>query len=294
MHCLWIRIGLVLLISSAAEAQERQAWMAGPFQATSALGRKLYAMADSDGTLKTALAHYGAHATDPKEAVALSKAYAAKRQYREAVEICSKAIATSPRDADLYTERGHRELGLREFQKAEADLRRATELNSKLLDAHYHLGLAHYFQSQFAEAAESFGRALALAQNNDSVIDCSNWLYVSDRRAGKSDAAQKVLDRITPDITNNEPHLYFYLRLLRFYQGKLSEMEIMPRPAQNPADIEGELSYNTIRYGLGNWHLYNGDMSGARRLMEPIVRGFAWNSWGFIGAEKELSTGLSK
>jgi Flp pilus assembly protein TadD len=72
-------------------------------------------------------------------------------------------------------ERGHRELGLREFKAALADLSRAGTLDPKQLDAQYHLGLAYYFLRQFGNAAEAFGRALDLAQSADSVIDCSNW-----------------------------------------------------------------------------------------------------------------------
>ena len=62
-----------------------------------------------------------------------------------------------------------------------------------------------YFLRQFQNAADSFGRALDLAQNNDSVIDGSNWRYVSLRRNGQTAEAARVLARITPDVKNIEP-----------------------------------------------------------------------------------------
>jgi tetratricopeptide (TPR) repeat protein len=164
------------------------------------------------------------------------------------------------------------------------------ELNPKQLDEYYHLGLAHYFLRQFGEAAESFRNALNLVQTSDSVIDCSNWLYVSLRRAGQTEAAAQVLTRITPDMKNKEPHLLFYLRLLRFYQGVLSESQILPPKPAGPADIEGELSFDTVTYGVGTWRLYNNrNPAGARELFQTVVTGFAWNSWGFIGSEVELA-----
>ncbi len=166
---------------------------------------------------------------------------------------------------------------------------RAVELDPKQLDAQYHLGTAHYFLREFGEAAQSFRRALDLAQNADSVIDCSNWLYVSLRRAGQTEAAADVLKRITPDMKNKERHLYFYLRLLRFYQGALTETQVLPAKPTGPADIEGELSFNTVNYGVGNWHLYNNDPTRAREFFQRVVTGFAWNSWGFIGSELELA-----
>jgi tetratricopeptide (TPR) repeat protein len=169
------------------------------------------------------------------------------------------------------------------------DLNRAVEIDPKQLDEYYHRGLAHYFQGQFAEAARSFRSALDLAKNDDSVIDCSNWLYVSLRRAGQKESASEVLKRITPETKNREPHLLFYLRLLRFYQGAMTEQEILPAKPTSANDLEGELAFDTTSYGVGNWHLYNNDPMRARELFRPVVTGYAWNAWGFIGAEIELA-----
>ena len=229
MRSLWkLAVSVPLVLTTAFPAQNGPPESAGLLQTTSLLGRKLYALPDDDGSVQAARQ---ALTADPKNValvLKLSKAQAAKRQYREAVDTCTAGLRFAPNNADLYLERGHRELGLREFQAALADLSRAVQLDPKQLDAYYHLGMAHYFLREFAEAARSFGQALDLAQNNDSVIDCSNWRYVALRRAGETEAAARVLARITPDVKNKEPHLYFYLRLLHFYQGTLPESEILP------------------------------------------------------------------
>lgn len=260
----------------------------GAFEVTSALGRKLYALPDDAGVIdaRTALA------ADPKNVdrvLALSKAEANRRQYREAVATATRGLTFAPNNADLYLERGHRELGLREFSKAMSDLEQATRLAPQMLDGYYHLGLSHYFLGEFDQAAAAFAKARDLAKTNDSLIDCSNWLYVSLRRAGKEQEAAQVLTRITPDVKNTEPHLLFYLRLLHFYQGKLTEKEILPAPPAGPDDIEHELSFDTVTYGVGNWRLYHGDRAGATELFRKVVEGQAWNSWGFIGSETELA-----
>jgi len=258
------------------------------FEVTSALGRKLYALPDDESvtTARTKLA------ADPKNValvLALSKAEAGRRQYKEAVATCTKGLSVAPKNADLYVERGHRELGLREFRPAMQDLKRATELAPDNLDAHYHLGLAHYFLGEFDAAAASFEAARKLAKNNDSLIDCSNWLYVSLRRAGQEARASEALARITPEVKNTEPHLYFYLRLLHFYQEKLTEREVLPPRPAKPDDLEAELSFNTVSYGVGNWHLYHHEIAQALNLFKEVVKGEAWNSWGFIGSEVELA-----
>ncbi len=259
-----------------------------PFETTSLLGRQLYALPD-DGSIAAARQKLAADPKNVNLILALSKAQAARRQYKEAVLTCTAGLQFAPDNAALLLERGHRELGLREFPAAQADLERAAKLNPKQLDNFYHLGLAYYFQRQFTRAAESFRKALNLARNSDSVIDCSNWLYVSLRRAGDGTAAAQVLRRITPEVQNTEPHLLFYLKLLHFYQGAASQQEILPPKPASPNDLEAELSFNTVSYGIGNWRLYNGEPQAAQELFRPVVTGQAWNSWGFIGSELELS-----
>ena len=278
-------LGLTSQLLSQTGAEGR-----GTLEVTSGLGRKLYALPDDQGVVD-ARKNLAADPRNVDRVLQLSKALAARRQYREAVATSTQGLAFAPKNADLYLERGHRELGLREFKPALKDLEQATYLAPENLDAHYHLGLAHYFQGEFDKAAASFDKARALAKTNDSLIDCSNWLYVSLQRAGKQEQAAQALARITPDVRNTEPHLYFYLRLLHFYQGQLTAEAVLPPPPAGPDDLEGELSFNTVSYGVGNWRVYHHNRSDAIGLFRNVVKGEAWNSWGFIGSELELIRG---
>ncbi len=259
----------------------------GPFEVNSLLGRKLYAQPD-DAAIAAAKAALESARPTPALYLDLSHAEAGRRQYQESVKNDTVALARFPDNGDLLLERGHRELGLREFAAAEKDLEHAVHVNPASLDSHYHLGLAYYFQGQFAQAAASLARARDLARTDDSLIDCTAWLFVSLRRAGKEREAAAGLARITPEVHNTEPHLLFYLHLLRFYQGAMTEQQVLPaKPA--PGDTEAELSFNTINYGVGNWHLYHGEKGVADTFFRKVVTGEAWNSWGFIGSEVELA-----
>ncbi len=276
-------VSLALVLSSLTLSAQTQ----GAFETTSLLGRKLYAESGDDA-ISTAKNKLSGPSPSAAEYLALSKAEAGHRQYQEAVKIDTEALAAYPDNADLLLERGHRELGLRQFAIAQKDLEHAVTADPTKLDSHYHLGLAFYFQGSFDEAALHFRHARDLAKTDDSLIDCSNWLYVALRRAGKQREAAEALTRITPAVHNTEPHLAFYLSLLRFYQGQRTEQQILPaKPA--PGDSEAELSYNTITYGLGNWHLYNGDKPAANPYFQRVLTGSAWNSWGFVGSEVELA-----
>ncbi len=280
----------VAILGLALQLESQSGTPPGAFEVTSGLGRKLFALPDDDKVI----AARKSLAEDPKNlerVIQFSKAQAARRQYREAVATTTAALAFAPKSADLYLERGHRELGLREFKQAMDDLKQATQLAPDMLDAHYHLGLAHYFLGEFDAAAVSFDKARALAKNDDSLIDCTNWLYISLRRAGKEREAEQALARITPAVKNTEPHLYFYLRLLHFYQGQLTADAVLPPPPTGPDDLEGELAFDTVSYGVGNWRVYHHQRANALELFKNVVKGQAWNAWGFIGSELELVRG---
>jgi tetratricopeptide (TPR) repeat protein len=286
--CSFVVVSAMTLVLAALVAATPSPAQRGPFEVTSQLGRKLYALPD-DAAVTEARKKLAADPKNPDLVLALSLAEAGRKQYREAVATDTKGLAASPNNANLLIERGHRELGLREFAAAQRDLQRAAQLDPKKLVAFYHLGLAHYFQGQFAAAAETFEKARALATNNDDLIDCSNWLYASLRRANKPVEAAAALKRITPEMKNKEPHLAFYLRLLRLYQGAMKEDQVLPPKPANPNDTEAELAYDTVGYGVGNWRLYDKhDRKGAEQLFNQVVTGDAWNAWGFVGSEVEL------
>jgi tetratricopeptide (TPR) repeat protein len=264
----------------------------GALEITSGLGRKLYALPDDDAVKAASKAL----TADPKNislVLALSKAQAGRRQYKEAVVTDTAGLAREPKNTDLLLERGHRELGLREFAAARKDLELAVKLKPDMADAYYHLGLSHYFVGEFGEAAAAFMRARDLRdpKDMDNVVDDTNWLYASLRRAGKTDEAAKTLTRVPPEYTATG-HPAIYLRLVRLYQGAMSPMAAQAPKPKGPDDVEGELSYNTTSYGVGNWHLFQGhDQARADLIFRGVVENEAWNSWGFIGSEVELVRG---
>ena len=257
----------------------------GPLELTSQLGRKLYALPD-DQKLIDAQAKL---ATDTKNVdliLALAKAQAARRQYQEAIATLSAGLELTPANGALLLERGHYELGLREFAVAKHDLLRAAEATPESM-VYYHLGLAHYFLGEFADAGAAFGKVRELSKDDDGLISCSNWMYASLRRAGKDAEADEVLKRITPEVKNTDVHDGLYLQLLHFFQGKLSEKEVLP-PAPQGDDLEMELAFDTIVYGVGNWNLTHHNAKHAKELFAKVVRGQAWNTFGFVGSELEL------
>jgi len=253
------------------------------------VGTKFYSLPDPKGTVAAAKKTVAADPKNPALLLKLAQAQIAVWQDKEAVETLTRAIAVSPDNADLYTERGHRYLPLREFAKARADLDRAVDLNPKNMAAYYHLGLAHYFLNEFADASDAFAHAVATAPNTDERINSTNWLYAALRRAGKTAEAERALQAVPAEMTNESPHTKFYLNLVRFFQGKMTEAEALPaEPPASNTDQEVELPFDTVGYGIGNWYLYNGNPAKANEYFRRVQKGHVWVTWGFIGSELEM------
>ena len=189
----------------------------------------------------------------------------------------------------MLTERGHRELPLRQFVKAREDLNRAVSIDPKQTEAYYHLGLAHYFLGEFAPAADAFCKGRDLVTSQDSLVNFTNWCYAALRRAGKKEEAAQALAKVPVEMKSNPGHTEFYFNLVRFYQGQKKEADILPLAPRDPADTEAELAFDTVQYQIGNWHLYNGDAAKSRPYFERVSQGQVWVTWGFIGAEVELA-----
>jgi tetratricopeptide (TPR) repeat protein len=259
-------------------------------EVTSPLGRAFYSVPDEKGTVPAAEKALSADPKNPDLMLKLALAHAGVREYRESIAVCTSGLRSAPENAGLLLERGHREVGLREFAKARTDLERAAKLDPKNSEVYYHLALSHYFVGEFADAADAWRHAVEFAPSLDNRINSSNWLYASLRRAGKKEEAEKALATITPDMKNTEPHTFYYLSLLRFFQGRMPEGEAVPsRPARDDKDDEPELRFDTVGYGVGNWYLYNGNAAKAQEYFHKVVDGKVWMTWGYIGSEIEVA-----
>lgn len=281
-----VSVGFLIALASLSQAQTAKPLL----EVTSPLGTKHYSLPDEKGVVAAAQKNLTADPKNTALLLKLAQAQAAVWQDREAVDTCTRAIAIAPENSDLYLERGHRELPLREFKRAADDLNRAVALDPKKVDAYYHLGLAHYFQGEFPQAADAFRHAVDLAPNTDSRINSTNWLYASLRRANQQDAAAKALAAITPEMKNTEPHTEFYLNLVRFFQTRMPESQaVPPEPPAGNSDMETELRFDTVAYGVGNWYLYNHNAAKAQEYFRRIAKGHVWITWGYVGAETDLS-----
>ena len=74
-----------------------------------------------------------------------------------------------------------------------------------------------------------------------------------------------------------------YHRRLLMYKGEITPDQLL--------DVEtaSDLDLATLGYGLGNWHLYNGDREKADAIFRRVTSSPYWPAFGFIAAEAERS-----
>jgi tetratricopeptide (TPR) repeat protein len=210
--------------------------------------------------------------------IALGVAQSGVRQFREAIGTFTHGLAIAPNNAMLYRWRGHRYLSVREFDRAYQDLTKGFALDSLNYGILYHLGIVRFVRGDFAGAADAFRRAQPLAPEAGELAGSTDWLWMSLSRAGRSAEAKAMLDR-RPDSL---PIDNAYARRLKLYRGQLDADAVIT--AADSADVQAA----TLAYGVGNWHLVQGDTARARAWFERSIRSGGWPGFGFILSEVEL------
>lgn len=254
----------------------------------SLLGKPLFrapaegeALVRLEAGLKEAGARLEANPDDPEALITYGRALSGLWRYHEAIAIYSRGIEAHPDYAMLYRHRGHRYISTRQFDKALADLSRAAELNDRDFDIWYHLGLAYYLKGEFDKAKPAYLRCLEVSKDDGSIIAVSNWLYLTLRRQGQDEEAQKILDGIKEGMEAGENISYY--NLLLFDKGLKSEEEL------EKAAAASDLNMATTGYGLACRLLIRGDKEKAFEMFRRIVALPYWPAFGYIAAEAELA-----
>jgi tetratricopeptide (TPR) repeat protein len=272
----------------------------GEPQATSLFGEPLYAMQDTTGAIESADRALSQAPEDLELMIAAGRVRRNFWQYREAMELYSRAIELAPGDWRPYRFRGHRHISLREFDQATSDLEMARQLAPFNWDVSYHLGLAYFLSGRFAEAADEYGRCLSLASDTEASLaqadgfrSCSQneadpeswvamteWAVRASLRAGMREMTAGLLEGVPSDLVIGE-NLAYYHDLL-FYKGEKTSDELL-----NPGP-DGPYRRETVGYGVANWMIAQGDTAQAVLLLEELVEDPWWPGFGRISAEVEL------
>jgi tetratricopeptide (TPR) repeat protein len=300
--------GIWLLLSSGAAFPGQDVPAASEYEAISLVGKKLVASAPDEAAValyRKARVEFERNSNEINT-IWLGRRAAYLGLYRESVRVFSDGLERFPESFRLLRHRGHRYITLRLFGRAVADLKRAAALSASApLDVEpdgipnrarkplsntqfniwYHLGLAHYLEGDFASAVEAYRECLKWSKNDDLKTAATDWLFMSLRRLGRDEEAAKCLAPVRERMTIIENGAY-HQRLL-VYKGLRKPESLLEMPA-GLNERDRALNFAVQAYGLGNWHLYNGDAAKAKTLFVRLVEEGSWAAFGTIAAEAEL------
>jgi tetratricopeptide (TPR) repeat protein len=221
-------------------------------------------------------------------------------RYDDAINIYSKGIDQFPEDPRLYRHRGHRFISIRKFDEAIADFEKAGRLiegteneiepdgmpnaqNIPVSTLHgniwYHLGLVYYLTHDYEKAYDAYVKCRESGSKPDNIVSSTHWLYMIQRRMGNEELANRMLEPIEEGVIIIENTDYY--NLCRFYKGLIPVDSLQVTGEDSP-------SSDAIKYGLANWYFYNGEKDQSRKMLEDIVDGKSWTSFGYIAAESDI------
>ena len=225
-------------------------------------------------------------------------------RYRDAIEVYTKGLEIFPGEPHLLRHRGHRYVTTRNLDAAIADFEKAAETTSGQPDEvepdgqpnaagiptstlqtniWYHLGLAYYLKGHFDDAVQAFQVCFDLAENNDMRVAAADWLYMSLRRAGWHDEANRAIEFVSSDLEVIENDSY--LQRLLMYRGLSEDAGLGDAVAENSDDI----ALATLGYGVGNWYLLEGSEERAHEVFQNVLNTGSWAAFGFIASESEIA-----
>ncbi len=232
----------------------------------------------------------------------LGYAFAAINQFNNAIEAYSQGLVSYPDSYKLLRHRAHRFLSTRKVEKAVTDLQRALTLEAnadeealeyfpdgKIKGSYeywiwYHLGLAHYLQQHFGEAAAAFSKCWETAKTPKNKVGATDWMYNSYHKAGAPEKAAEALEAFT--FEKEQDMNYAYSQRVQLYKGQKDPEDLL--------DVNREVSdwtatEMTVAYGIANWYQFRGDDQMARQIYDKILETPYWNAWAYVVTDKEIS-----
>jgi tetratricopeptide (TPR) repeat protein len=226
-------------------------------------------------------------------------------EYKNTIALLTDNIKpdyTSQEMARFLRHRGHRYITLREFELAKVDFQTAAmlmaesddrveedglpnsmnqPLSSLYTNVWYHLGLAYYLTSDFEGAIRAYEECFDASTNDDMRVAALYWHYMSLRKLGRDDAAGRLLDQVSPDLTIIENDSY--LNLLLVFKGEFDADHLLNGDGD-------QLTNATVGYGIGFWHDINGRHDRANQIWQDVYDAGNWTAFGYIASEVELAS----
>ncbi len=262
--------------------------------------------ATGDSLLRIAKTYFDEEPANEENVIRYGQRLAYFYKFYAAINVYSTGLGFFPESIQLLRRRGYQFIVVRKFDLAVADLAKAAKLaeNSSLpegadglpnhidkppgnnhFNIQYHLGLAYYLQGNYQKARHSYENCLRYANNDDLIIATVNWLYMTYQHLKEREKASQLLKIVHQDMRITENDTYY--KRLMVYKGLLSADSLTTWSGSTGEDVKQPTAAEG--YGLGHWHLMNGDKKTAMEVFRQVVEGELWPSFDYMAAEAVLA-----
>ena len=255
---------------------------------------------DYEGSLE----EYAEDPDDPERIVWLGRRTGILGRFVEAVTIYSRGIEKFPADPRFPRFRGHRFAILRRLDLAIGDLERAAGLiegrpdeqefyasggrsedklgvSSFNWNVWYHLDFAYFAAGRFGESVDAYRRCMEAADNTESVVATSHWLYMALLRHGDDSGAERLLEGVQSGLDLVEVGDYYETLLM-------CKGETTPEALLEKARTQGPVRFITRGQAVANLYMARGEVGKAVEVFHEVHATGEWSAGVHLIAESEL------
>ena len=226
------------------------------------------------------------------EYIQLGGYYIQAGRFQDAIALYTKGLEAFPESFKLRRHRGHRYINVRDLDSAIVDLLEAVDLMGDNpaevfqvgADGEpngtyehwvwYHIGLYHYLNGDYGDAATAYEKCVETATKNDHLIGSTDWLYNSRVKNGEPEKAAAAIAAIAPDIDANTERSYY--KRVMLYKGLLAPEDIIDISKPGSEWTGGDI---TTGYGVANWYKEQGETEIAQEIYDKILETPWWSAW---------------
>jgi tetratricopeptide (TPR) repeat protein len=158
-------------------------------------------------------------------------------------------LRNNPREAKALSNIGAAEMGLGKVQNAFQHFQQALQLDPRLEDPHYYLGLIYRMQNKPAEAQAEFETTLSINPDHGKANGNLGLLMLDQKNITQAEKYFREALRVNP----SDPIANDSLGVMQFNQGNWEEARRLLEAAlrENPEDAEVQHHLQTVRKALG-------------------------------------------
>ena len=191
-------------------------------------------------------------------------------QIHDLIEKVDRKLEKDSANASLYVDRGQLYLEEQHYEEAVHDFAKAIEVDKKLAEAHYYMGVALLGEKKYKEAAIFAEQAISLATPEDTELRSQAYFLLGDIRVAQKQPDQAIVAyddaiRITPMPTPDQ-YIYYVDALLSLGKTKYGAAVTL---LQQATDKLGPVI--TLEYKLLDVYALQGDTSRALAQLDTMI-----------------------